>query len=302
MIYAGTGFTIGDGGIETALEERLGQVLPEFAAYVMLDTHAGRKALREYYRPFIELAAERNIPLQLDTATWRANPDWIARVDGELGPVAAASRLDTLNTDAVTLVRELATRIAPEAKVEIYGVVGPRFDDFDAAQRMTADEAEAYHAPQVQSLAYAGADRVCSVTTLDAAEGLGVVRAALAVSVPVVVSFTVGSDGLLADGSTLATAIRVVDAGSDSRALGFAVNCAHPSEVVRGIDPQAPEMARILGFRLNAAHEGDDGPGDAPTAFAEGVAQLARLVPNATQFGGCCGTDIPHIKELAEAL
>ncbi|KUF05836.1 homocysteine S-methyltransferase family protein [Leucobacter sp. G161] len=286
---------LADGGIETALETRLGQVLPEFAAFVLLDTAEGRDALREYYRPFVELGVEARVPLVLDTPTWRANPDWVELVDGADAAVPTAERVRELNTDAVSLVRECALRLAPDAAIEVNGVVGPRFDDFEATQRMTAESAEQYHGPQVRALAEAGADRITAVTTLDAAEGIGVVRAAVAARVPVAVSFIVGPDGMLADGSTLAAAIAAVDEATGGAALGFAVNCAHPDEVLSGIDPDAPEMGRILGFRLNAARHGDDGPGDGPEAFAGALMRLATLVPSAGVFGGCCGTDAPHI-------
>lgn len=295
------GFVLGDGGIETALEERLGWELPEFAAFVLLASGAGRDALREYYLPFLELASGAEAPLSLDTPTWRANPDWVALVEG-----AAAGdlpgRVSALNADAVALVRETALRLAPDSRVEVNGVVGPRFDDFEEASRMTAEEAERYHAPQVRALAEAGADRVTAVTTLDAAEGIGVVRAAVQARVPVVVSFTVGADGALADGSTLAQAIAEVDRATDHAAVGFAVNCAHPEEVARGIDAGAPETARLRGFRLNAARDGEEGPGDGPADFAAALVRLSALAPSASVLGGCCGTDAPHIAALLDAV
>ena len=282
--------TLADGGIETALIERLGQELPEFAAFVLLDTIDGRDALREYYRPFVELAAERSLPLVLDTPTWRANPDWGARVGAD------AAALDRANADAVALVRE-----AGGADTLVNGCVGPRFDDYVAGERMTADEAEAYHAPQVRALAEAGADRVTGVTMLDAAEGIGVVRAARAARVPVAVSFVVGADGALADGTTIAAAIAAVDEATDGYADGFLVNCAHPSEVAPGLQSGAgsPAANRIIGFRLNAARHGEEGAGDAPAEFARGVQGLREFAPNAGLLGGCCGTDAPHIAALA---
>lgn len=293
--YVASPVTLGDGGIETALETRLGQVLPEFAAFVLLNTASGRDALREYYRPFVELAVAERVPLMLDTPTWRANPDWIELIDGAGAGEPMAERVRALNTDAVSLVRECVLQLGSDDPIEVNGVVGPRFDEFDASQRMTADAAERYHAPQVRALAEAGADRVTAVTTLDASEGIGVVRAAARARVPAVVSFAVGPDGRLADGSTLVQAIAAVDEATQSAALGFAVNCAHPDEVALGITADAPEIARIVGFRLNAARHGADGQGDGPEAFADAMLRLAARVPSATLLGGCCGTDTPHI-------
>lgn len=293
--HASEQLTLGDGGIETALESRLGQHLPEFAAFVLLDTVQGRAALREYYRPYIEFAAAADVPLLLDTPTWRANPEWIALVDGG---GEQPGLLASLNADAVALVRDCALGLAPDARIEVNGVVGPRFDEFVAAERMSAAESEEYHGPQVRALAEAGADRVSAVTTLDAAEGIGVVRAAVGARVPAVVSFTVDARGLLADGSSIADAIRAVDTATAGAALGFAVNCAHPEEVARGISPAAPETARLIGFRLNAAREGEEGAGDGPEEFARAVHELSALVPTAKLLGGCCGTDAPYISAV----
>lgn len=304
-----THFSLTDGGIETALTERLGQELPEFAAFVLLDTEEGRQALRDYFVPFIELADRTGSPLVLDTPTWRANPDWVKLLgypEEEVGRI---------NADAVRFLRDHVadssrSGTATSGTVTVNGCVGPRFDDYVAEQRMTAAEAEAYHGPQVAALAEAGADRVTSVTTLDEAEAIGVVNAARAAGVPVAVSFTVGADGLLPNGSTIADAIATVDDATDGAPIGFLVNCAHPEEVGRALkqgtgggdasDDAAHPLGRLIGFRLNAAHEGDDGPGDAPEEFARGLLELRSLAPRAEIFGGCCGTDVPHITEIAK--
>ncbi|QBE48315.1 homocysteine S-methyltransferase family protein [Leucobacter triazinivorans] len=297
-----TELVLTDGGIETALTDRLAQDLPEFAAFVLLDTVPGREALREYYRPYVELARERGLGLVLDTPTWRANPDWGSR----LGYDAAA--LERVNADAVALVRGLLDGAAPAVgsaaapEMLVNGCVGPRSDEYDAAERMTPEQAERYHEPQVRALAEAGADRVTSVTTLDAAEGIGVVRAARRARIPAAVSFAVGADGSLADGASLADAIAEVDAATDGAAIGFLVNCAHPSEVAQGLARchGAPELSRLVGFRLNAATHGDAGPGDDPERFAALETELRAYAPNAAALGGCCGTDAPHVAALAD--
>ncbi|CAG7605563.1 homocysteine S-methyltransferase family protein [Leucobacter soli] len=290
---------LADGGIETALEDRLGQELPEFAAFVLLDSVDGRQALRDYYRPFVELADRVGLPLVLDTPTWRANPDWLELLgyDAVAGDADIAARI---NAAAVDLVREVAAETAA-APVVVNGCVGPRFDDYDAAQRMTPEEAESYHAPQVAALAAAGADRVTAVTVLDAPEAIGVVRAARRAGVPSAVSFTVGADGLLASGDTLAEGIAAVDAATGNAPIGYLMNCAHPEEAARALR-SGGSMDRVIGFRLNAAREGEEGPGDAPAAFAHGLTALRELAANAEIFGGCCGTDAPHIAAVAGEL
>lgn len=293
--------TIADGGIETALTERLGQNLPEFAAFVLLDTADGRTALHEYFRPFIEAAVTRDLPLVLDTPTWRANSEWGSQLGYD------ADKLARINADAVALVRACIDEVVPDeqhiAGITVNGCIGPRYDDYVPSERMSADEAEQYHAPQVRALADAGADRVTSVTTLDADEGIGVVRAAVGARIPAAVSFAVGADGRLADGSTIAESIAAVDSATDGVALGFLVNCAHPSEAAAGLKlaEGAAEHDRIVGFRLNAARHGEDGAGDNAETFAALELELRDLAAQATVFGGCCGTDVPHIVALGDA-
>jgi S-methylmethionine-dependent homocysteine/selenocysteine methylase len=65
-----------DAGLETVLLFEEGIDLPQFAAFPLVDTDQGRKALRRYYASFIELARDRDVPLVLSAPTWRANPDW----------------------------------------------------------------------------------------------------------------------------------------------------------------------------------------------------------------------------------
>lgn len=295
-------YALADGGIETALDERLGQKLPEFAAFTLLETESGRAALVEYYRPFIELAAATEVPLVLDTPTWRANPDWGALLGYD------AERLDWVNASAARLTRETAERLAPDLQLTIGGCVGPRYDE-DAEKVMTARESEIYHERQVRALAAGGVDRVTAVTMSDADEARGIVRAACAVGIDVVVSFAVGPDGRLPGGISLGRAILEVDVDSDAYPLGYFVNCAHPDEAALALETQGSSEAemraireRILGFRLNAAHHGEGGSGDSPESFARSTLALRELAPRARVFGGCCGTDAPHIAAIAAEI
>lgn len=307
--------SIADGGIETALETRLGQEFSEFAAFVLLDTNEGRAALTEYYRPFIQLAAVEGMPLVLDTPTWRANPDWGALLG------YSTAQLSCSNIAAAKLVREAALQFAPALDLTVSGCIGPRFDDDSAGAdgsesggtgdvySMTVDEAEAYHTPQVRALFEGGVDCVGAVTMTSATEAIGIVRAARNIGGPVTVSFAVGADGHLPGGVTLAAAIREVEAATDSYAVGYLVNCAHPSEAARALSGRELSEAearvlssRVIGFRLNAARHDETGPGDNPAAFSQQILELRPLAPAARLFGGCCGTDAPHIRAIVEGI
>ncbi len=68
-----------DGGIETTLIFDDGFELPDFAAFTLLGDPAGRAALDRYFDAYADDRRARRIGIVLETATWRANPDWGAR-------------------------------------------------------------------------------------------------------------------------------------------------------------------------------------------------------------------------------
>jgi homocysteine S-methyltransferase len=69
-----------DGGLETTLIFHQGLELPHFASFVLLDDEDGVRALREYFRPYVEIARDASVGIVLDTPTWRANADWGERL------------------------------------------------------------------------------------------------------------------------------------------------------------------------------------------------------------------------------
>ena len=65
-----------DGGIETTLIFHQGFELPHFAAFDLLKNGEGREGLHKYFRPYVEIAKKHGVGFVLESATWRASPDW----------------------------------------------------------------------------------------------------------------------------------------------------------------------------------------------------------------------------------
>ena len=65
-----------DGGLETTLIFHRGRDLPAFAAFDLLKDDDGKKELRSYFRPYLDVAAERGAGFVLESPTWRASPGW----------------------------------------------------------------------------------------------------------------------------------------------------------------------------------------------------------------------------------
>ena len=153
-------------------------------------------------------------------------------------------------------------------------------------------------------LAGAGVQSVSAITYTYPEEAIGVVRAAAEMDLPVVVSFTVETDGLLPCGVSLADAIRQVDQATDGAARYFMVNCAHPTHIAAGLDGSSA-LHRIGGLRMNAsalshaeldeASELDEGD---PDDLARETALLRERLPSVRLLGGCCGTDSRHVSRI----
>jgi S-methylmethionine-dependent homocysteine/selenocysteine methylase len=287
-----------DGGMETWLIFDAGFELPEFASFPLLDSEEGLAALRAYYAPYIELARANDVGLVLDAPTWRASRRWGERLG--YGP----AELEDVNRRGVAFLDDLR-RGAGEVQIVVGGCVGPSDDAYNPSEQIDADEAYAYHRPQIDAFAGTSADFVNALTLTYSSEALGIARAANDAGLPVAISFTVETDGRLPGGESLGEAIAAVDANADVDY--FMVNCAHPTHFADVLD--GDWLHRVMGVRANASAKShaelDESeeldPGD-PRELASHYPQLRERLPNFRVAGGCCGTDDRHIAAIFEAL
>ncbi|HYG96709.1 MAG TPA: homocysteine S-methyltransferase family protein [Solirubrobacterales bacterium] len=298
----GTRLYLGDGGLETTMIFERGLELPEFASFVLLDSPEGLEALRDYYRGYLEIARENEVGFTLDTPTWRASSDWGERLG------YSPARLAEVNRRAVELLRELRDAgETPTTPVALCGTLGPRGDAYAPEDLMDAEEAERYHAPQIETFAEAGVDMVAVYTLAYAEEGVGIARAAAAAGVPAVISFTLETDGRLPSGERLAEAVERVDAETGVSAAYFMVNCAHPSHFAGVLEAEGEWKRRIGGVRANASRrshqeldEAEELDSGNPAELAAEYLGLKKALPGVRVVGGCCGTDTRHIAGICE--
>ena len=288
-----------DGGMETGLIFHHGVDLPHFAVFPLLETAVGRALVEDYYHGYAAIARRAGAGLLLESgATYRASPGWGARLG--YGPADLAR----VNTAAIAMLSRLRERYATTiTDVIISGEVGPRGDAYQPGRPAEPDEAAAYHRPQIQALAHAGADLVTAYTITDTGEAAGIVQAARAAGLPVAISFTVQTDGRLPGGLPLAQAITTVDASAAPDY--FLVNCAHPAHVQRGLARPGRWRERLLGMRYNASaqshaelNESTELDAGDPDLLAAAHRRLQPLLPHLSIVGGCCGTDTRHVATL----
>ena len=189
----------------------------------------------------------------------------------------------------------------------ISGNIGPLGDGY-AAGTMGADEAEALHAPQIRTFAETEADLVSAFTMTNADEAIGVTRAAVKAGMPVVISFTVETDGRLPTGQSLKDAIAAVDAATGNAPVYYMINCAHPTHFESVLAANEPWVKRLRGIRANASRRShaeldeakdlDDGN---PVELGQQYRKLRGKLRHITVLGGCCGTDHRHVEQICFA-
>ena len=296
------GVFLTDGGIETTLVFHHGLELPLFAAFDLLKDDEGTEQLRQYYAPYAIAARDRGVGLVLESPTWRASPGWAAKLG------YSDEELDALNRKAISLMEELRAEYEGPAPIVISGCVGPEGDGYAPETMLTADEAERYHRVQIGTFADTAADVVTAITITYAEEATGVARAAAAAGLPVVISFTLETDGRLPSGQALGGAIAEVDDATDGAPAYYMINCAHPTHFESAVSGGEPWVQRVGGLRTNAstkshaeldeAEELDEGD---PTDLAARHVSLQALLPKVNVLGGCCGTDHRHVDAICDA-
>lgn len=293
-----------DGGLETTLIFHQGITLHSFAAFELLRTEEGKNAFREYYQPYLSLAEKYKLGFVMESPTWRASSDW----GFKLG--YTHDELFALNKQSIKFMRELVQPFSQSLPhIIISGNIGPRGDGYKAENQMTAEQAKVYHLEQIKAFVLADADVVTAVTINYIDEAIGIIQAAKSFHLPVVISFTVETDGRLPGGELLQEAIERTDRETDFYAEHYMINCAHPQHFMHQLDNNGNWKIRIRGIRANASLKSHAELDESETLdagdkcqLAEGYMQLFQLLPELKVIGGCCGTDHTHMEEICKTL
>ena len=293
-----------DGGLETTLIFHEGVALPHFAAFDLLKSEEGTAVLRRYFERYVQLALAQETGLVLETPTWRANPDWGAKLGYDTAGLAEANRR------SVGLLLEIRQALeAPRTPIVISGNLGPRGDGYVPGARMTAAAAAEYHSPQLKTFAGTDADMAAALTMNYPEEAIGIALAARAAGLPVAISFTTETDGRLPSGDTLEEAIARTDEASDAYPVYYMINCAHPTHLEDALTQEGPWRERIRGLRANASRRShaeldesaDLDMGD-PEELGAQYRELRATLRRLCVVGGCCGTDHRHVEAIGRAL
>lgn len=293
-----------DSGLETTFIFHDRIELPQNSAIVMHASDDGERRLRDYFVRHIEIAKARNAGFVLESASWRASPDWGAKLG------LSRDRLAELNRRSIELLAGLrAEHETARCPMPISGNIGPRGDGYFPDRMMGGERAQAYHAFQCDLFADTEADLISAFTMTHSGEAIGIARAAKAAGMPVVISFTAETDGKLPSGESLRAAIEKTDDATAGAPAYYMINCAHPAHFVDALEKGDAWVNRLRGLRANSSMRSHAELDNSPDLDIGDPADLGRRYATlrgtlGTRFnvlGGCCGTDHRHVAAIAEA-
>lgn len=305
LVVSDCGLFLTDGGLETTLIFHEGHKLEYFAAFDLLRSAWGKQTLTKYFSDYAQLAQKYQVGFVLESATWRASNDWGAKLG------YSSEDIQQFNHLAIALLEDIRRthELLDHAPMLISGCIGPRGDGYNPNELMSEIESEAYHSEQVGTFARSNADLVSAMTLTYVEEAIGISLAAQQANIPVVISFTVETDGKLPSGQSLGEAISQVDQATQAVPLYYGINCAHPLHFKDILLQGEKWLERIQAIRANAsikshqeldeAEELDDGN---PLELGGQYQVLKSLLPSLNIFGGCCGTDLRHLEEIAKTV
>jgi homocysteine S-methyltransferase len=251
-----------------------------------------RATMASLYVEYLHTASDADLPLLLTAPTWRL----------DAARVAAAGVPASINTDAVSFLTELRDQHPSPAPVLVGALTGPRNDCYRPDLAPDASVAEAFHSPQISTLASTAADFLLAQTLPSTGEALGIARAMAATDKPYLISFCTGPDGKVLDGIPLPEAMDTLDQQLTRPPTGYFVNCTHPQFILDAYP--AGTLGRLIGIQANASSKDVTQLDDSSATEADPVDDWARAMldlhhkHDVKVLGGCCGTSLPHMQAI----
>lgn len=291
--------------MEGALGERLKReynlVLDEDVAMAgLIYSENGRKALKELWSEYAQIARIYNLPFLATTPTRRTNQERVRR-----------SRFDsTLIRDNVKFLRE----VQELQNIEMYsgGLVGCKGDAYTGEYALDLKSSKDFHEWEIRLFADAGVDFIYAALFPNVEEAAGMALAIEKYKMHYIISFTIKKDGCLIDGTRISDAIKYIDSLTVSSPVCYMTNCVHPKTVYEALlqpyNNNEVVHKRFKGIQVNTSalsyaelDNSLDLKTEEPAETAIDTVKLREISPIQI-FGGCCGTDGRHMNEIAKRI
>ena len=272
---------------------------PRLENTLLIYDNQSRQKMKKLYLGFTRIAADNGLPLMLCAPTWRANRERLASSGVE----------KDVNRDCVGFMESIRQK-APGMKKPIYigGLMGCKNDCYRPEDALSEQEAADFHSWQAEKLADTDLDFLLAATLPSTKEAKGLAKAIAATSRPYFISFVIGSNGLILDGSSLERAIDDIDQTvTGNQPIGYLINCAYPSFLKTKSLPPAT-MDRLVGFQANASSREQSELDGSTDLMQDDIDDWGKRMVGLHHehgfkiLGGCCGTGPEHLEYLCENL
>jgi S-methylmethionine-dependent homocysteine/selenocysteine methylase len=252
---------------------------------------ASRDAMAAIYQEYMVIAQKAGLPMLVCTPTWRAGKD----------RVQESGVSETINEDAVAFIQDI--RIHPSIKIG--GMIGCKNDCYQPNEGLSVSGAEKFHEWQIERLVIGGVDFLIAETLPNINEALGIAKAMEKTETPYIISFVISRNGCMLDGTSLNSAITLIDKNTRTNPIGYMINCAHPS-FLQPKNLSSIIGSRLIGFQGNSSSLDHCELENSDELKADSVSEWGKLMLNLNNtygvkiMGGCCGTGSEHLDYLIE--
>lgn len=298
--YENSKLILTEGSIGLRLSNEFGIMPDNHIKYTSLIYDSdGRKALEILYRQYLQVAQDYSLPILLMSNTRRANKE---RVQNSI------YKNKNVISDYACFLKELIQQYDCEAYIG--GSMGCKGDGYTGEGKLTIEEAIDFHSWQVDAFAQSDIDFIFAsiMPTLD--ETIGMAKAIEKSDYPYIISFMIRKNGKITDGHYIHDAIQAIDDNTGRKPLCYMTNCVHPKILLEALTMNNTDLvkSRFKGIQSNAACLSPEELECATNVITtdanilvDDLISLNKSFPMKI-YGGCCGTDQTHIKEIAERM
>lgn len=295
-------FLLMEGALGERLKREYGLVFHEqIAMAALIETKEGQRALHALWDQYRSVAQRYGFPFLATTPTRRANRERIS----------LSGYSDSLLAENMAFLKAFQHE---KARVPVFAgaLMGCRGDAYTGEGALCEEEAFHFHRWSAARFRDAGADFLYAGIMPTLPEGSGMARALSETGLPYIISFTLQRDGRLIDGTPLFEAISYIDENGAPPPLCYMANCVHPRIVREAIEQPFNQcdlvFQRFLGIQANTSslpYAELDGAVRLQVSDPEELASETERLLKKTKikiFGGCCGTDVRHMEQIAKML
>jgi S-methylmethionine-dependent homocysteine/selenocysteine methylase len=260
----------------------------------------GRDALSDIYCGDIKAAKKYYFPIIINAATFRASKNHLTHFG--LDKLSDIKRVNIACIDFVKSIQDDFSCL--KSPIYISAPLGSMNDAYYVDSQLTVEKAKNYHQDQMNVFKESKIDYVHAVTISSISEAMGIACAAQECGIEYTIGFILNEHGHLLDGTPLSKAINIIDESIKHKSIGYFITCTHASVILK-LKDLYPEYNRIIGIQVNGSNlpsvaltNMSKNISDTPEKIAKDILSIKKQL-NIKIIGGCCGTSVEHLMEMA---